>query len=173
MTDRKVPPPKAEKLSKASRSELETKREEYLAGWKRALADYDNLKRDLSRERDDIRRYATMRATEGFLGVLEHFDQAMKHEPDLSSCDDATKKQLASWLSGVTHIRTAMAEELKLFGLEPLEPEVGSAYEPKTQESVGSRKEENSPPDIVLEVVSRGWKLGEKILRPARVVISE
>ena len=150
--------------------ELEAKCEEYLAGWKRALADYDNLKRDLGRERDEIRRYALERAAEGFLGVLEHFDQAMKHEPDLSSCDEEVRKKISSWLSGIVHIRTAMAEELKTLGLEPIEPEVGSAFDPERQESVGSREEGAS--DRVLEIVSRGWKLQGRLLRPPRVIIS-
>ena len=169
---------KDSKTSKASRAskvveELEMKCEEYLAGWKRALADYDNLKRDLPRERDDIRRYAMERAAEGFLGVLEHFDQAMKHEPDLSSCDKDVKKKIFSWLSGIIHIRTAMVEELKALGLESVEPEIGSPYLPQIQESVGARKEEGSKSEHILEVVARGWKLGEKLLRPPRVIISE
>lgn len=169
----KVDPPSAEKAAKVSMDKLETKCEEYLAGWKRALADYDNLKRDLGKERDEIRGHAIGRAAEGFLGVLEHFDEAMKHEPDLSSCNEVTRKQLSLWLSGVTHIRTAMVEELKTLGLEPVEPEVGTVFDPKLQESVGSRKEEDSPPDLVLEVMARGWKRGEKILHPPRVIISE
>ncbi len=153
--------------------ELEAKCEEYLAGWKRALADYDNLKRDLGKERDDIRRYAILRASEGFLGVLEHFDQAMKHEPDFSSCDEAVRKRIFSWLAGVNHIRAAMEGELKSLGLESIEPERGSPYLPQTQESVGARKVDGEESERVLEVIARGWKLGEKLLRPPRVIISE
>lgn len=163
-------PSSSTKRRSGKTAQLEAQCEEYLAGWKRALADYDNLKRDLARERDDIRRYAIERAAEGFLGVLEHFDQAMRYEPDFSSCDEAMKKQLTSWLAGITHIRTAMVEELKTLGLEPVEPEVGSTFDPGTQESVGSR--EDGVSDRVLEVVSRGWQMGGKILRPPRVIIS-
>ena len=150
---------------------LEEQAKEYLEGWKRALADYDNLKKDLVKERDLARRYATERAAEGFISVLEHFDQAMKHEPDLSSCGEEVRRNISSWLSGITHIRTAMVEELKALCLQPVEPEIGSPFDPAGQESVGSR--EAGEANRVLEVVSRGWNMGGTILRPPRVIISQ
>jgi len=176
MTEKHEKVPKTSKIPKGSEAskemkELTAKCEDYLVGWKRALADYDNLRRDLAKERDESRRYAMERAVEGFLGVLEHFDQAMRHEPDLSSCDEAVVKQLTSWLAGITYIRTAMVEELKGLGLESIEPEIGTLYDPQTQESVGSKEHEGDA-ETILEVVSRGWKMGEKILRPPRVIIS-
>jgi len=161
------------KARKGKGSELEAKCEEYLAGWKRALADYDNLKRDLAKERDEGRRRLIASMSEGFLKILEHFDQAIKYEPNLEACDESVQKQLRAWISGVTHIRTAMTEELKTFGMEPIEPEQGSPFDAVTQESVGSRVDETSPPGVILEVVARGWKLGDKLVSPPRVIISE
>ena len=72
-------------MPKVTKKELEIKCEEYLMGWKRALADYDNLKRDLAKERDESRRYIIESVADGFLKVLDNFDKATKHTPNLDS----------------------------------------------------------------------------------------
>lgn len=159
-------------MPKVTKKELEIKCEEYLMGWKRALADYDNLKRDLAKERDESRRYIIESVADGFLKVLDNFDKATKHTPNLDSCDEATKKQVEAWISGVGYVRTGMVDELKSLGLESFEPEVGSEYDSDTQEIVESREDEEEEGKI-LEITSRGWKIGEKIIRPACVVISK
>ena len=56
-----------------------------MAGWKRALADYDNLKKDLSRERTEMRKDAVLDAAHAFIAVLDNFDQAVKFTPEIPS----------------------------------------------------------------------------------------
>jgi molecular chaperone GrpE len=154
-------------------AELEAKCEEYLAGWKRALADYDNLKRDLSKERDSVRSRVAESLADGFVKVLDNFDQAVVHVPNLDDCSDSVKKQINAWINGVSYVRTAMTNELKSLGLETFEPDVGSQFDSSSQEPAESREEEGMEEGKIIKVVLRGWKIGEKIIRPARVIISK
>ncbi len=158
---------------KTSVVELKEQAAENLAGWKRALADYDNLKRDLSKERDETRRYVIEGVAEGFLVILDHFDQATKHRPDLDSCDEETKKKVNGWIDGVSYIRSAMVEELKGYGVQAIEPAVGDEYDPQTHESIGSREDEEADDQTILEVSARGWRLGDKMIRSPKVIINE
>lgn len=149
----------------ACQEEAQKKCEEYLAGWKRALADYDNLKKDLVREKGEMRRAVTAEALLALMPVVDNFDQAMKFKP---RCEDANVEQ---WLTGVLQVRSQLEEALKGFGAEPFARE-GDAFDPLLHESAGSRKDEGKPDSRVLEVVQRGWKLGDKVIRPAKVVIN-
>lgn len=136
---------------------------EYLAGWKRALADYDNLKKDLARERGEMRRDAMEAAAEAFLTVAAHFDQAVRFQPP----DESTRK----WLAGVLHIRSVMDEAFHSLGMTPF-GEVGEAFDPGRHEAAGRRPQDDAKPDAIVEVVSRGWKIGDRIIRPASVIVN-
>lgn len=145
--------------------EWEMKAAENMAGWKRALADYDNLKKDLSRERSDIRRMAVESAVEGFMPVLEHFDAAVQFVPEFQGKEK-------NWAQGVLHIRRELEDALKSLGVESF-GEVGEAFDPLKHEAVGDRAEEGKREGSIVEVVSRGWKISDRILRPARVIVTK
>ena len=148
-----------------------------MAGWKRALADYDNLKKDLSRERVEMRKIAAWQASQSFIAVLDNFDQAVRHVPD--GLDDKMK----GWVNGVLFIRIQLENTLRDLGPEPFGA-VGEAFDPRLHEIVAERKEpENAATPSakgeaggglsqVVEVISRGWKIGERIIRPAKVIVS-
>ncbi|MFH1089477.1 MAG: nucleotide exchange factor GrpE [Candidatus Uhrbacteria bacterium] len=138
---------------------------EYLAGWKRALADYDNLKKDLARERGDMRRASTVELLIHLLPVMNNFEQATKHRPHL---DD---KAAEAWVSGILMIKTQMENSIKELGAEPFDS-TGEKFNPEVHESAGSRREEDREDQIVLEVVQRGWKVNGKVVFPAKVIIN-
>ncbi|MBI2551556.1 nucleotide exchange factor GrpE [Candidatus Uhrbacteria bacterium] len=140
--------------------------EEYKAGWKRALADYDNLRKDLARERMVIREQTTSRLCESFLSVLEHFDQALSHQPkDMPAV-------ASGWAQGVLHVRIELENALRELGVEPFGT-VGEAFDPRRHEAVSERVEGEKENNTVIEVIGRGFALGERVLRPARVIVSK
>ncbi|GEM_PF-1015114 len=182
-----------------------------MLGWKRALADYDNLKKDLSKERVEMRRDATIRAAQSFLAVLDNFDAAVKFQPDISALSRAERgtsedpsplaqentgaergtsgdpwsdadlgKRMASWLSGILFIRTQLETALRDLGLEPF-GNVGDAFDANLHEAVDSRhceepqamKQSPDSSGTILEVVRRGWKMGDKVVRSASVIVSK
>ncbi|OGL62719.1 nucleotide exchange factor GrpE [Candidatus Uhrbacteria bacterium RIFCSPLOWO2_02_FULL_48_18] len=138
--------------------------EEYLFGWKRALADYDNLKKDLIKEKDDMRRGVKEDMAESIIPILDHFDQALKFKPQNL---DAT---LENWLTGMMHVRNQLESVLLDMGVTPFGA-IGDTFDPHLHESVGEREDENAAEHSVVEVSLRGWKLGEKVIRPATVVV--
>lgn len=143
----------------------EAERDEYLAGWKRALADYDNLKKDLSRERGDMRRATTVELLLLLLPLMNNFDEAAKHRPRTE--DEAADK----WMAGALQIKIQLEAALKELGAEPFEG-VGEKFNPELHESSGSRREEGREDGIVLEVVRRGWKVSDRVVCPAKVIIN-
>lgn len=151
--------------SQASPAFPASKEEEYLTGWKRALADYDNLKKDLARERGEMRRATTIELLLHLLPVVNNFEQAAKHRPHL---DDQTSE---AWVSGILMVKTQLEAALKELGAEPLEG-VGEKFNPEIHESASSRREEGKEDQVVLEVVQRGWRVDDRVVFPAKVVIN-
>jgi len=144
---------------------LQAEKDDYLAGWKRALADYDNLKKDLARERGDMRRASAVELLLHLLPVMNNFEQAAKHRPHL---DDKTAE---AWVSGILMIKNQLENSLKELGAEPFEG-TGEKFDSELYESAGSRREAEMEDQIILEVVQRGWKINGKVVFPAKVIIN-
>lgn len=139
--------------------------EEYLAGWKRALADYDNLIKDLNRLKSDLRQSSKQDIIEFLLPVLDNFDQAVSHAPDELS--DKTK----NWLQGILHIKDQLESVLRDLGAEAYGAP-GAVFDPHLHDAAGEVNDPNQDDQTIIQVTSHGWKIGEKIIRPAKVVIN-
>lgn len=148
------------------KDDLQAKCDEYLAGWKRALADYENLQKQNAQLRADDRRRLRIQLAEELLPVVDNFAQAMKFAPQ------AIPPELATWFAGVQHIDRQFTEVLKTLDIEPIIA-VGTAFDPHLHESGGSRHDPARPEHEVLEELSRGWKCGDVVLRPAKVIVNE
>lgn len=146
--------------------ELQQQCEEYLAGWKRALADYENLQRQNAQAREEDRRRVRVNMAHELLPVIDNFDQAMRFAPSDMPSD------MKNWFAGVEHIARQFAEVMKSIGVEPIDA-LGKPFDPNLHESGGSRHEDDKPEHVVLEEVIKGWKLGDLVLRPAKVIINE
>ncbi len=139
--------------------------DEYLNGWKRALADYDNLKKDLARQQDESRARLRISIALELIPILDHFDNALKWKPT------GVSQEIEGWISGVLQVRAQLIDQLKSLGLEPF-GEVGDRFDPHAHESTGERESETFPLHTVMEVIRRGWKHSAQIVRPAAVILS-
>lgn len=146
--------------------DLQAKCDEYLAGWKRALADYDNIKKDLGRERMTLRIDAVANAATQILPVLDNFDVATKFVPE--NIDD----KLRNWVTGILFIRTQLESAITGMGMVAY-GEVGEAFDANLHEAAGEREGADAKPNSIVEVVARGWKIGDKIIRPAKVITAK
>ncbi len=138
---------------------------EYLAGWKRALADYDNLKKDLVKERAEIRQYTTQQLVDSLIPALDHFGQALRFEPD-------GDPKVKTWITGVLHVRKEFEEALRQFGAEAF-GKPGEKFDPNLHEAVQEREDADQDDQAILEVVDAGWKLNGRVIRPARVIVNK
>lgn len=140
-----------------------SKCDDYLAGWKRALADYENLQKQNAALRDEDRRRTRVSLAHDLLPVVDNFDHALKFAPK-----DIDK----NWFAGVEHIARQFAEALRGLGITPVDA-VGHAFDPNLHESGGSRWEDDKPEHVVLEEVVKGWRMGDLVIRPAKVIVNQ
>lgn len=131
--------------------ELERKVLELEDRWKRALADYDNLRKRVEKEKEEFVKYAAGRVIGKFLNVYD----------DLKICSRHLKDK------GLDLICAHFDEVLKSEGVEKILA-LGEDFNPQIMEAVEIIE---GPEGKVIEVVQEGYRLGEKILRPARVKV--
>ena len=126
----------------------------------RLQAEFDNARKREAKERQDARDYAVQGAIEPFLGVMDNFNLALRAE--------GSAEQLKS---GVEMIVKQMDDALRGLNVQTVET-VGAQFDPRVHEALGSIKTKESPDHQVLEEIRRGYKLREKLLRPALVRIA-
>jgi molecular chaperone GrpE len=157
-------PPGSESADEAAlKTELEqvrVERDQLLDRLARLQAEFENTRRREVKERQDARDYAVQNAVEPFLGVMDNFQLALK--------SDGTLEQLRA---GVELILKQMEEALKGLNVQAVES-LGTQFDPRIHEALGSIETTEFPDHQVLEEIRRGYKLRDKLLRPALVRIA-
>jgi molecular chaperone GrpE len=138
--------------------------EEYLAGWKRALADYDNLQKDLTRERISMRESERVIMATVLIEALDSLEKAVREPP---AVDD---KKVQSWIDGIAHTKSRIEGSLEMKGIRRMER--GGVFDPEKHHAVGQRNEPDVTDGTVLETLQDGWLMNEKVIRPAMVLIN-
>jgi molecular chaperone GrpE len=149
----------------------ETPEHEYLAGWKRAQADYLNLKRDSERERDDLKKYANQRLLASLLPAIDQFELAMSYTPDITMLNEAEKKKFESWISGLNAVRSSWETVFGEIGLERIQ--TTGTFDPLLHEAIAEETVEGVENGLILRQVQPGWRLHGKVIRPATVIIAK
>lgn len=145
------------------RTELEQlrgERDQLLDRLARLQAEFENTRRREAKERQDVRDYAVQSAVEPFLGVMDNFQLALKAEGSV--------EQLRT---GVELILKQMEEALRGLNVQAIET-VGAQFDPRVHEALGSIETAEVPDHQVMEEIRRGYKLRDKLLRPAFVRIA-
>ena len=147
----------------AGRAELEQlkgERDQLLDRLARLQAEFENARKRAERERVEYRDYATGNVVEQFLPVLDNFELALKAT--------GTAEQLRH---GVELIVKQMEEILRQLQVNPI-PTVGEAFDPRIHEALGAVERDDLPDQHVAEEIRRGYKLRERLLRPAMVRVA-
>lgn len=137
---------------------------EYLDGWKRAKADYLNLKKETEKEKKEIIEFANAALLVQLLPLYDHFKRALAAIPEGERTKD--------WEKGVEAIFREFQMMLKALGVEEI-PTVGQQFDPSKHHAVGKEKREGVPADTVLTETQTGFTLKGKVLGPAQVIVSE
>ena len=145
-------------LKQALTAERE-KAEEYLANWQRTQADFINYKRRNEQESEESRKFANSVLILSMLPVLDDLERA------LDSIADNTDKY--EWIDGIRLIERKLRTSLEAQGLTPIEVK-GEAFDPHLHEAI---RQSDGQEGIVLEEVQKGYRLYDRILRPAMVVV--
>ena len=147
-------------VSRAEYEQLKTERDQLVDRLARLQAEFENARKRAERERIDFRDYATGSVVEQFLPVVDNFELALKSA--------GTAEQLRQ---GVELIVKQMEEILRQLQVNPI-PTVGEQFDPRIHEALGSVERDDLPDQHVAEEVRRGYKLRERLLRPALVRVA-
>ncbi len=161
----------AAEAAEATRSELEAvkaKSAEYLEGWQRARAEFANYKRRVEKEQSETYQNATARVISRFLDVNDDFDRAMQEKP----ADPNDAEALAQWAAGVGLIQRKLQNILDAEGVERV-PAEGLPFDPKQHEAVTQEESDSYEPGQVIGVVRQGFRIGDRVIRPAMVRVAK
>ncbi|MEK9180264.1 MAG: nucleotide exchange factor GrpE [Patescibacteria group bacterium] len=142
-------------------ADCEAKRDEYLAGWQRAKADFINYKKDEIRRLEEIAKYGSEDLMLGLVAVLNSFDLGLR----------AMEKQ-GSVEKGVYMIKSQLEDLLRQRGMERISVKPGDKFDPSVAEAI-AELESDRPEGTIIEEIESGWRLHDKILRPVRVKVSK
>lgn len=137
----------------------EKERAEYLEGWQRAKADLANYKKEQEDRRQELARMLVANALLQFLPVIDNLERAEKGIPEAERSSSVNQ--------GFLQIILQCREIFKRYGVESMES-VGTPFDPLLHEAVGEAEGEQG---IVVEDMERGYTLGGKVIRPAKVKI--
>ena len=146
--------------SQAEVSQLKGERDQLVDRLARLQAEFDNARKREVKERADSRDYTISNTVDPFLSVMDNFQLALKA--------DGTKEQLRA---GVELILKQMEDALKGLNVTPVES-VGAQFDPRIHEALGSIETKEFPDHQVLEEIRRGYRIRDKLLRPALVRIA-
>lgn len=140
------------------------KMEEYMNGWKRAKADYINLKKDSEKKQMEMMQFANASLILQILPIYDNFKLAWKHIPD--------DQKKSDWMIGLEQIKKQMTDFLKQLGIDEIKTE-GEKFDPEKHEAVGKEKKDGVEADTIIEEVKPGYMMHDKVLDPAKVKVAE
>jgi molecular chaperone GrpE len=134
----------------------------------RLQADFDNLRKRVDRERVDNRATALSELALKLLPVIDNLERAVSAE---DSYQDSESEEFRHFLGGVRLIHKQLNGVLAGFGIEPISA-VGEKFDPLLHEAVAAEPGSDEAADFITEELARGYRMGDKLLRPAMVKVS-
>ncbi len=129
----------------------------------RLQADFENYRKRVQRDRNNWYQQANEDLIAELLPVLDHFEMGL-HTADKHNVDDAV-------IDGFRLVYNQLEQTLAKFKLQPIDAE-GCDFDPHQHEAITHVPSEEHPADTVIAQTRRGYKLGDKLIRPAQVVVS-
>lgn len=136
-------------------------RDKYL----RTLADSENLRKRLQKERQELLQYAVQGAILDFLSPIDHFENALKFAGQGSA-------EVQHWATGFQMILEQFQEALSNNGVTSFKS-IGTPFDPHCHEAVEMVETDEVAPGTVIEESLRGYKMADKVIRPARVKVAK
>jgi molecular chaperone GrpE len=129
----------------------------------RSHAELDNYRKRVSREREEERRYAVLNVVRDLLPVFDNLQRATNAAAQGGTVDDLRQ--------GVDMVVRQSREILARYKVEPI-PAVGQPFDPNIHEAITQMPSAEHPPMTVLQEIETGYRLHDRVLRPAKVIVS-
>lgn len=148
---------------RAKLQDAEQKRDEYLYLAQRTRADFENYQKRMKRDQAEERRYAQAPLAEDLLAALDNLERAT------AAAEQGGEK--GPLVQGVAMVHSQLLDILRRHGITPIEAE-GQPFDPNCHQAVLQQPSKEHPPMTVVQVLERGYLIHDRVLRPARVVVS-
>ncbi len=145
-------------------SRLQVERDELESKFLRVSADYQNFARRAQQNVEAAGQQKLMDIARDLVSVLDHFDRAL----DVETTEDG-----AGVLQGVTMVHTELLAALNRFGIQRLDVEPGSEFDPNQHEALMRQPSDDIASNHVTMQMQPGYMLGDKVIRPAQVGVAE
>lgn len=164
---RELPPePPAEAAADSLNDEirkLERERDDFKDRWMRSVAEADNARKRVQREMQDARIFATSEAVRPFLAVLDGFERAAAQRGE--------KEDARALRTGFDLLHRQLLEAARKVGLEPVAA-LDQPFDPHLHEAIEMIDTESAPEGTVVEELQRGYRLKDRLIRPAMVKVA-
>jgi molecular chaperone GrpE len=152
-------------ISDVELRQLKDEAAEYKDKYLRLLAESENFRKRMQKERQEMVQYATQNLITDFLDPLDHLENALQHFQGIP-------KELQHWGTGFQMILAQFKEVLTNNGVLSFESK-GKPFDPHIHEAIEAVETDSAPAGTVVEESLRGYRMGEKIIRPARVKVAK
>lgn len=149
---------------RAKLTQIAEEAEEYKDKYIRALAEMENQRKRLEREKIDFQKYANERFILSIIPVMDNFERAIKSAEEIDVAKELTE--------GIKMIFKQLKEVLEKKGVKPFES-LGEKFDPKKHEAFLAIESEKHEPSTIVEEIEKGYLLGDKVIRPAKVAVSK
>lgn len=143
---------------------LEAQRDDFENKWKLALADLQNFQRRAAKSEAEARTQGATSVLHSVIPVLDHFDQALSQQ-----VDEPAAKALQD---GVRVIKDEFVRALSLHGVSIIEPKPNDPFDPAQHEAISQLPQEGIQPGHIAVVTMVGYKLADRVIRSAKVVVT-
>lgn len=140
---------------------------DYKDGWQRALSDYQNLQKEVARQRSEWATMSELQILEEFLPVYSNFKKAFAS----GTIHDTWNTTQAGWVKGIEYIMKQFADVLRNHGIEEMKT-VGELFDASKHEIVGEELSEE-PEHVILREIDTGYTMKGKVIKVAKVVVAK
>ncbi len=155
------------KEKEVKKTEVEQNKEnEYLDGWKRCQADFENYKKMQMESQREFVKYAAENLVLQIIPVLDNFHMSTDHVPE--------DQKNNAWVTGIMHIQKQLENVLKENGATEIETKEGDQFNPEIHEALENNNQETKNKEQknkISKVILKGYKLNGKIIRAVKVVV--
>lgn len=153
-------------LARQEIERLKKENEEYLNGWKRAKADYANLKNDQEKRSKELVEFSCLSLFAQWVPIVEHLRQALtKHIPkDLENSE---------WVKGIEQIYKQIREVMKGLGIEEFIDSTGKPFDPTRHEAIGQEQIGDAEDNTITQEISAGYTYKGRVMVPAKVIVNK
>jgi molecular chaperone GrpE len=144
--------------------DLRKKADDFSDGWLRERADFANYRKRITRDQEVEKQNSKLAILRKYLDIHDDLELAIKNMPDHVKSD--------AWVNGIMLIYQKLSNLLNGEGMQPI-PTENCAFDPALHEAISSEEDKGFESGKIIDVVQKGYTIGDRVIRPARVRVAK